>query len=106
MSVTTPGLLIHERAAADLHTLAAMALANPELGAEIAHTVEMLYIVLGRNVALTQDAIVATAKAHAATDVDSDDVEPFFATVGVALPAGAIRLMVTRLTPSNAPVSS
>lgn len=93
-------LLDHLKVAADLRSLATLAERNPAVGAELARELATLYVVLGRDSAVTRDEFRDAALAVGAepsSQIDSDD--SFFITLGVCLPARAIDLVVTQLVP-------
>lgn len=93
-------LLDHLKVAADLRTLATLAERNPAIGAELARELAELYVVLDRSAPVTREAFRDAALAVGAepsSQIDSDD--PWFITLGVTMPAGAMRLVVTQLAP-------
>lgn len=87
-----------ERVAADLRTLADLAERHPNVAVELARTVEQLYIVVTNASPLHHHEVgdpLIEAGAHRVTPTMNDD--PWWETQAWQLPAGVIRLVVTRL---------
>jgi hypothetical protein len=95
-----PAPAVHQQLAADLRTLADIAAAHPELAELLAVAVGDLHLVVRISGTVRAQDVVAAAVAAGAVEVDVDDLEPIWASAGVRLPAGAVRLTVTQLTSS------
>ncbi|MHA6626922.1 hypothetical protein ACU61A_15915 [Pseudonocardia sichuanensis] len=96
-------LTLAQRTAADLRFLADLATADPAVAAHIADTVEQMVVVLDRGSDLDPAYLVERAVEAGATEAHLERSPDYlFPEKAVDFPAGAIRLVITKLTPPAA----
>lgn len=93
-------LTLAQRCASDLRFLADLAAGDPAVAVHVADTVEQLVVVLGRGSDLDPSWLVERAVEAGAVEVPLERSPDYlFPEQAVDFPAGAIRLVITKLTP-------